>query len=132
MTRGNEISTITYFQALVESLDRRIDRRLIDQERAVDVALESINSRLAYLNELRGAMQDQANTYLPRKEYHIMHDNLTSKLDGLLKHSLRDEASAKGHKEGVAGIGSSISAVFIGLMTLVSVISMIISLLHKW
>ena len=127
-----EVSIVTYLQAQIESLDKRIDRRLIDQERAVDVALTSVNARLAYLNELRGAMQDQANTYLPRNEYVIMHQTVVDKVDAISRTVAREEANSKGRKEATGTVGSTANTILIALMTTVSVGSMVISLFHKW
>lgn len=68
-----------HLEALIEALDRRVEQRIADQERAVGlVALSAkealvkaetaIERRLDLLNEFRGALHDQTATMMPRAE----------------------------------------------------------------
>jgi len=54
----------------------RLDERIASIRESVKVAKESMDMRLDSMNEIRGQLKDQANTFLPRVEYIGQHQAL--------------------------------------------------------
>lgn len=76
----------------VETLKAHIDQRFVDQDRAVQAALQAAEKavtkaevaaekRFDSVNEFRATLQDQASTFMPRAEAEIRVSSLQDKVD---------------------------------------------------
>jgi len=61
----------------IVALDRRVTDGFASRDKALDVALTSLNAHLTVMNEFRGAMSDQAAEFITRKEHEQLLSQIT-------------------------------------------------------
>jgi hypothetical protein len=118
--------TIETFRVLVQELmdahDRRYEERFQAQDRALQAALvesqraltkaeHALEKRLDLLNEMRAAMSDQAQAYLPRSRYDSEHDALEEKIQVNATRLEKLEARAGGLNNGWILFGQIVSLI---------------------
>lgn len=69
-----------------ERLRREVNEMLILRDRAVTIAHSNIEKRLDTLNEFRGALSDQANTFISRAEMDLREARLSERLGAIEKY----------------------------------------------
>ena len=68
-SRGPKL--VTYIDTRVQLLQEEIDRRMNDQNRAIDKAQTEMNRRLEGMNEFRDAMRDQAGQMMTKDAFTV-------------------------------------------------------------
>lgn len=68
------------FETRMLELGKLIEQRNQMNDRAVAAALASINERLDAMNEFRGSLKDQAQTFLTKSEYDSRHEAATERI----------------------------------------------------
>lgn len=67
--------------AALAAAERAVEAALAAAEKAVAKAEQAAEKRFEAMNEFRGQLSDQANTFLPRAEYDVQHAALDEKLN---------------------------------------------------
>src|ERR1700756_5065383 len=91
----------------VETLKEYTDRRFMDSENAVQIALDaakeavekaniSSDKRFDSVNEFRSQLTDQASTFIGRAEYTAQHKSLEDKVNALTDRINSRDGEAKG------------------------------------
>lgn len=89
--------TVDTLRALMDERDRRYGERFKAQEKAVDNVAKETKEKFASVNEFRGALSDQTNTFIPRAEALATHDRLAGDIK-----ALTDRLNlAEGNRQGV-------------------------------
>lgn len=96
-----------YLERRLDDLDVRYEGRFKSAERAVQKAEDTINSRLAEMNEFREAMKDQAATMARRSD--------VDRVEGAVNDLLR----AKSNLDGRIGVIVAIVSVIVSAATVV-------------
>jgi chromosome segregation ATPase len=124
---------------LIESSirDLRIDIEKIEQTKAeltevkeaTRLAKENVDTRLNTMNEFRGQLKDQANTFIPRLEYQVQHESLEQRIEEQRKSisnridaqdkEIKTLTSAKDRLDGKASQNSVFIAYGIGIIGLI-------------
>jgi hypothetical protein len=73
----------------ISQLKELLDERFRAQERATELAVQTIKERLLSVNEFRAQQGDIISTFLPRNEYSTAHQAISDRID-----QLRDQVSA--------------------------------------
>jgi hypothetical protein len=132
---GLTVDTTTYaLRDRIAAVDRVLNQRIDDlimllnerkdnQDKSVREALASINERLKMMNELRGTIDDQARTFMPRNEYNTAHNALVERVGDLSSRMDRSEGSGVGK----AQLWGYLIAVVAALGTIVIVTNVLIS-----
>ena len=76
------------------SLREHFESRLVAVEKATDRASSQLEKRLEGMNEFRGQLRDQAETFLPRSEYVLMHDRLVGEVRTLSDYRVKMDSKA--------------------------------------
>ena len=151
---AESVSLREYFEALLLSLEKRLDERasaqevavaaaLLAAEKAVTAALESaekavINARVAQekvnekQNEFRQALIDQQSTFMPREAYETAHRDLTRRLDILeadnrqeLGTSIGSERASNQRRQTMMAVGPYVAA---GIALFIGIVGIIVAL----
>lgn len=115
---------------LLEESDKRYSQRFDAQEKAVQAALanaeralstasSAADKRLDSMNEFRGALRDQQNTFIPRSEVSGMVRALSDKIERLeadLASRTGSKAQAAERQTGVMWLVGLVVAVVVGLV----------------
>ena len=107
-----------HLDALRGADQRAIAMALDAAERANAKAESSMNERLAGMNELRGAMNDQARTYIPRHEYQSAHEVLVAMVAAIDKRL----GAMEGVRRGQSSVGTSVKDWAITLAAVAAII----------
>lgn len=103
----NEVDWKTYVDQRFADNDKALQAALVSQEKAVQAALtaakEAVSKaevaaekRFDNQNEFRGQLSDQANTFLPRKEYDVQHQALADNVRDLTDRFNKSEGKSSG------------------------------------
>jgi len=111
------------------SAEKSVSTAMISAEKAISKAEIAADKRFDGLNELRGAMQDQTATLLPRAEYGAQHIALSEKLSSLETRLTKLESAIAGKSQGISGVGAVVAGAFVGLSAVGSIGALIISIL---
>jgi methanogenic corrinoid protein MtbC1 len=76
----DDVSCRVYFESLIDGVKELLNSKVADIESQTTNARESMEKRLDALNEIRGAMTDQARMFLPRTEYRASHEAMEKSL----------------------------------------------------
>lgn len=115
---------VAVIQTKLEALSRRVDDALTSRDKALDVALSSLNSHLAVMNEFRGALSDQAARYVTRVESEAINDKI-----GLINDRLnRAEGETRQRRESRSENSSSLGNVVGIVVGVVGILAFLLSL----
>ena len=76
---------IASLEQRINDLCKLLDLQILNMEKAVNVAKETLNLRLESMNEFRGQMSDQAINFITRAELNAHIDKLESRLSAMEK-----------------------------------------------
>src|SRR6266576_2488027 len=94
MVRGWTLETLErYFSDKIDALQKLVDHRQGDAERALSVALEAMNRRLEGMNEFRQALSDQR--FADEKNRAKIEEGLVTKEIYELEHSILETLVGK-------------------------------------
>ena len=79
----NVVSLKDYVESVVHSLEKNVNNRLEQMDKAVCKAEAATEKRFEGVNEFRLQLSDQARTFLPRQEYEQAHKNVVDKIEEL-------------------------------------------------
>lgn len=126
-------SEICAIRKTISESDRRYEQRFDAQEKATMVAIgsakEAVNKaetanerRFDAVNEFRGQLNDQANTFLPRSEYSARHETLENRVSEITDRLNRSEGQSKGSEITMGRIYAAIAAVgvILGILVLLA------------
>jgi len=103
------------YDAKMNDLKEYFESRFKAMETALALAERILNARLEHMNDVKGQLKDQANSFLTRQEYILMHDRLVSDVQQLreFKSTLEGKASQKSVATAylIAGFGLILSVV---------------------
>jgi hypothetical protein len=103
------------------------DAALAAVQQAISKADAATEKRFEGINELRGALSDQASRLLPRAEYTAQHQSVVERL-GVVSEDLNTlRAKSEGKREGVGGTGATIFQFIIGGAAVVAMVGTIIT-----
>jgi hypothetical protein len=112
-----------YFKDMAAEMCEVNRIRFESQDKALNLARESLEKRLEGMNEFRQAIKDQQSTFLTHNEYNAKHDLLQTQVDQLrLKGA---ELSGKADQKSV-----TIVMIFSLISATLGVVSLAESLLH--
>jgi hypothetical protein len=101
------------------SLEKHFEDRICALEKSMDIARANLERRLDAMNEIRGAMRDQAAIMITRQEYILAHQVVLEKIESL--QLSRAELSGK----------ASITAFYLSIgLSMLGVIVAIIAIFH--
>jgi len=83
-------------EAALLAAEKAVQAALVAAEKAVTKAELAAEKRFEAVNEFRGQLADQANTFLPRTEYDGSHKALSEKLADLASRQDRSEGNKQG------------------------------------
>ena len=114
-----QVSIEKYVDARLAEQERASDLRHAEMLRALDLARDQVEKRLQTMNAIREQLNEQAKTFLPRDEYELKHEILANKLGAA---ALALDTRLAGIEKWQAFIKgkTSLSVVFAGLALLVS------------
>lgn len=69
MTENEKVSLKEHIESRFEDCNRCHDIRIAAIEKAIDLAAEQLDARLATMNEFRASLRDQSATFVPRNEW---------------------------------------------------------------
>ncbi len=111
-----------YQRDIAETREKALELARTAEQRAIDIAAESVQERLNKVNEFREQLSDQATTFLPRQEYSVQHQTLIERLEVAVVtiNTLRNDLSAiKGRTIGIMATLGLVVPLLVGLAILV-------------
>jgi predicted phage tail protein len=108
----------TYLTAQINGLKDSLRQATAVSDKALNKASEALEKRLDLLNEFRDAMQDQAQNYVPRREYDAHHQALVDKVDENTKRLNAIEVTNRTKSEGLGAAGQIVlgAIAFLGMV----------------
>lgn len=85
-----------HFTTLLKDKEAKDVERFAQNEKKVESALNALNKRFEGINELRGAMQDQQRSFMPRQEAEIQISALKEKIRQLEEANLKNASKGEG------------------------------------
>ena len=133
MSEEDVVARIARLEERISGMNTAIQLALSSAEKALVKADYALEKRLDNLNELRGAMQDQAKTYLPRAEYNVQHEALAFRIttnDKRITDLQENVARAVAMTSGKSAGTSQVMSIVLGIFAIVSGLSTIILALY--
>jgi hypothetical protein len=103
----SEVPLRDYLEASIQNLERYVESRLVSSDKAVTIALQTLNERLAGMNEFRDALKDQVATFANKGEVAASKAEVERRLSVIENARSRDDGKAAVYG-GIAGLVSSI------------------------
>jgi hypothetical protein len=100
-----------YLETRIDSLKENVALALANSDKAVNKAETAVDRRLESMNELRGALNDQAAKFITRAEYIVQHQALIEKVDVLAARVNEMADTSKGRSSGLSMVGAVVGAV---------------------
>lgn len=85
-----------HFTTLLKDKESKDVERFATNEKKVESALNALNKRFEGINELRGAMQDQQRSFMPRQEAEIQINALKEEIRQLKESNLKSASKGEG------------------------------------
>jgi len=115
----NVVSLKDYIESIVGALEKNVNSKLDQMDRAVTKAENATERRFEGVNEFRAALQDLTRTFIPRQEIESMFKNTNDKLNAYCAKLDRIESMKQGGNVVWAYVlsGVSLMAALIALVT---------------
>lgn len=107
----------------MENLEKLFDARIRHIEVSTKLAADGLRERLATMNEIRGQLDDQAETFLTRAEYTQGHGRLVEDV-----RDLRESRAALAGKAEQSSVNIAMLLAIIGVLA--SIVSIILTFIH--
>ncbi len=128
---SDKISALDRFcVAGFQASEKQVNLALTAADKAVAKAEIATDKRFEGVNELRGAMADQAAHLMPRAEYQVQHNGLADRLGVLETTVTATQSSLTARREGVGSIGAIVLGILVGLNSLFAIGALALELLR--
>lgn len=98
-TAADAVSLRDHIQALLDAQRAYYESRLAALEKATEVATDTLNTRLAGMNEFRDTLKDQAGRFVTRDELGVRLDRVQAELNELRQ--FRDQLTGAASQKSV-------------------------------
>lgn len=112
-------------------LKEYFEKRLEDQEKATGIAYESMEKRLAGMNEFRDTLRDQAGRFIMRSELELIVDRLETDIKNLQLAKALLEGKASQESVNAVAARAQWGLMFGAIGTIIAVIGFISRILEK-
>lgn len=124
------VSVREYLEWQIKSLEERILASSKADQTAITKAEESINLRLASMNEFRSQMKDQQSTYLTKSQFEQFEKSIDERIDRM-NSRVTELETYKAVVAGKASVPANLLSIILGVIALILGISNVINLTAK-